>query len=169
MQTLLFSASLCIKFTLLTYTEVLHKHTFSCTLAKSRGPFKRLHKFFWEKTEKSKKFFSGGKSIPEKWVSSVFSSQHRYLSNERFLFIVKLLDFKQYAVCMFQSCVCVTNILSLRVVGSSFLLKSQGWDFIQCFLFAQRMLKIKVLTSIFSFDYKHMPAALRLTSGWKTE
>lgn len=31
------------------------------------------------------------------------------------------------------------------------------------------MPKIKVLTSIFSFDYKHMSAALRLTSGRDTD
>lgn len=31
------------------------------------------------------------------------------------------------------------------------------------------MLKIKVLTSIFSSDYKHMSAALNLTLGWDTD
>lgn len=70
--------------------------------------------------------------------------------------------------------VCVLNLQydkptqSLET-GFSFLFKSHGLYFIQCFLFEQCMLKIKVLTSIFSFYYKHMSGALRLTSGWDTD
>lgn len=31
------------------------------------------------------------------------------------------------------------------------------------------MPKIRVLTTILSFDYKHMSGALKLTSGWDTD
>lgn len=51
---------------------------------------------------------------------------------------------------------------------ASFLFKERGLDFIHYFLFEQRVLKIIVLTSIFSFDYKHMSGALKLTFGWDT-
>lgn len=54
-------------------------------------------------------------------------------------------------------------------MGSSSLFMSRGLEFVQFFLFKQCMLKMKVLTSIFSLDYKHMSGVLRLTCGWETD
>ena len=56
----------------------------------------------------------------------------------------------------------------LSQMGSSSLFKSHALDSVQYFLFEQHMPEIKVLTSIFSFDYKHMAEALSLTPGWDT-
>lgn len=69
---------------------------------------------------------------------------------------------------MCHSQICCVNAESLEM-GFSFLFESWFRVFIRCSLFEQCMLKIKVLTFIFSFDYKHMSGAPRSTSGWDTD
>lgn len=95
--------------------------------------------------------FSDSRSVPEKCV--------RLLSgcDDGVLFAVKLPAFQA----TYRAFQCDKH---LQKQDPLFLLKSHGSDFTLCFLLVQRMQKIKARTSIFSFDYKHMPGGLRLTS-----
>jgi len=124
--------------------KVQHKHAFE---------FKRSVKmvqqvvFFGGRTGGAH-IFSVCRRIPAKCVSSVFSSQCCYLSGGSFLCIVKLLGFKQYAVCIICKCQSqtMTNLMIVSSVEATWLYAA----------FEQCMPKMKVLTSIFPLDYKHM-------------
>lgn len=136
-------------------------------LGSSRGPFRRSLQFL--RKNRGSKIVSVCRSSPAKCMSSVSSSQLCYLSNWGFLFIVKLLGLNNVQFYIFIYTLCV-SLLDLRrgnwISGNEILFSVKvKWFrvYIQHYRFKQCMSKIKVLTSILSFDYKHMVGALRLT------
>lgn len=63
----------CVCLCVHSYLGVQHKHTFSCMLGSSRGPFKRSHKFF-EKETKELNIFSLQRHSYKVHVKCVFLS-----------------------------------------------------------------------------------------------